>query len=236
MRSAGRSRSPNWNDRPPDVAVDMLVLHYTGMPTAEAALERLCDPAAGVSAHYLIDEAGAVTPLVAEEKRAWHAGVSFWQGRRNLNDVSIGIEIVNPGHEWGYRPFPEPQMAAVEALARSILGRWPIPPARVVAHSDIAPMRKEDPGELFDWARLARAGIGVWPGDVAPQPPDPAVARRALARIGYPLEPQDVPLATTLVAFQRRFRQQRCDGVLDGGTMGCILAVARLCIAGGTAT
>ena len=135
--------------------VDMLVLHYTGMASAEAALDRLRDPAAKVSAHYLIDEDGTVVAMVPELLRAWHAGVSWWQGRAGLNDVSIGIELVNPGHEWGYRPFPDAQMAALVELAQGIVARWPIPAGRVVGHSDIAPTRKEDPGELFDWRRLA---------------------------------------------------------------------------------
>lgn len=226
MPRAGRS--PNWNERPAGVPVDMLVLHYTGMPTAKGALERLCDPAAKVSAHYLIDEDGTVAALVPEEKRAWHAGVSYWQGRGDLNDVSIGIELVNPGHEWGYRPFPAPQRAALVGLARGLLQRWPIPPSRIVAHSDIAPARKEDPGELFDWAGLARAGIGLWPTASTPEPPDMARAAEALARIGYPLQPQGVPFDKTLAAFQRRYRPAQVDGRLDGETMGRILAVARL--------
>lgn len=220
--------SPNWNARPPGAAVDMLVLHYTGMVSAEAALARLRDPAAQVSAHYMIDEDGTVTALVPEAGRAWHAGVSFWQGRANLNDVSIGIELVNPGHEWGYRPFPAAQMTALESLARGILGRWPIPPERVVAHSDIAPMRKQDPGELFDWRGLARAGIGFWPDESPAIPPDPERARAALARIGYALEPQRVPFAMALAAFQRRFRPACCNGCLDAETMGRLLAVAHL--------
>jgi N-acetylmuramoyl-L-alanine amidase len=224
--------SPNWNERPPGAPVDMLVLHYTGMPTAEGALRRLCDPAAEVSAHYLVDEDGTVTALVPEEKRAWHAGVSWWQGRANLNDVSIGIEIVNPGHEWGYRPFPPVQMRAVAVLARDILQRWPIPPGRIVAHSDVAPARKEDPGELFDWPYLARAGIGLWPEGVAAAPPELARAAACLAQIGYPLEPQGVPLASALKAFQRRFRPARCDGELDAATMGRLQAVAALCAGG----
>jgi N-acetylmuramoyl-L-alanine amidase len=221
--------SPNWNERPGGSAPDLLVLHYTGMPTAEAALRRLRDPAAQVSAHYLIDEDGTVTALVPEEKRAWHAGLSWWQGRANLNDVSIGIELVNPGHEWGYRPFPEAQMAALEELAGDLVRRWRLRSLRVVAHSDIAPARKEDPGELFDWRRLARAGIGLWPGPGAAVAPDPALAAATLARIGYPLEPQGVPLALTLAAFQRRFRPACCDGALDGETMALLLAVAGLC-------
>lgn len=220
--------SPNWNERPEGTAPNLVVLHYTGMPTAEAALSRLCDPAAQVSAHYLVDEDGRVVALVDEARRAWHAGVSFWQGRANLNDVSIGIELVNPGHEWGYRPFPEPQMQALLELLAGIAGRWPIPPGRFVAHSDIAPARKEDPGELFDWRRLAAAGFGLWPAAIEPCPADPGSAHAALAAIGYPLEPQGVPLDATLRAFQRRYRQTCCDGRLDSATMGVILAVAAL--------
>lgn len=212
------------------------MLHYTGMRSALAALERLCDPDAAVSAHYLIDEDGRVVPLVPEEERAWHAGVSWWQGRADLNDVSIGIELVNPGHEWGYRPFPEPQMAALIELARGILRRWPIPPDRIVGHSDIAPMRKEDPGELFDWQRLARAGIGLWPAAPEDAEPDAVEAASALARIGYPLEAQGVPFELALTAFQRRFRPEGVDGCLDAPTMGRLLAVARLCSPAAIAT
>ncbi|HWD59164.1 MAG TPA: N-acetylmuramoyl-L-alanine amidase [Stellaceae bacterium] len=207
--------------------IDMLVLHYTGMQSAEAALDRLCDPAAKVSAHYVVAEDGAVWRLVPEERRAWHAGVSYWLGESGLNAVSIGIEIVNPGHEWGYRPFPEPQMAAVEALCRDIVQRRRIPAHRVVGHSDIAPTRKSDPGELFDWPRLARAGIGLWP------PPADGLGRRRgrgvgiveraaalsdLARIGYEVIPGNT--APPLAAFQRRFRPERWDGRLDGETAG----------------
>src|SRR5262249_6695143 len=152
------------NERPVAGRIDMLVLHYTGMRTGEAALERLCDPVAKVSSHYLVEEDGTTWRLVPEEKRAWHAGVSFWAGERDINDFSIGIELVNPGHEFGYRPFPEAQMQALEALARDIVDRHAIRPHRVVGHSDVAPTRKTDPGELFDWARLARKGIGLWPG------------------------------------------------------------------------
>ena len=220
--------SPNHGSRgePPHMRpVDMLVLHYTGMQSAAAALDRLCDPAAQVSAHYVVEEDGTLWRLVPEARRAFHAGVSCWQGESNLNHVSIGVEIVNPGHEWGYRAFPEPQMAAVEALCRDILSRHRIPPYRVVGHSDIAPDRKSDPGELFDWPRLARAGIGLWPS------PAPGLARRRghgvgvvqraagladLARIGYCVSPGTEQVA--LAAFQRRFRPERWDGLLDGET------------------
>ena len=156
--------SPNWDERPPGQPVDLLVLHYTGMASGEAALERLCDPAAKVSAHYLIDEDGTVVALVPEAMRAWHAGRSAWAGRAGSTTRSVGIEIVNPGHEWGYRPFPAAQIAALVELGRGIMERWPIPAWSVVGHSDIAPDRKEDPGELFDWRAWRAAGIGVWPG------------------------------------------------------------------------
>jgi N-acetylmuramoyl-L-alanine amidase len=199
--------------------IDMLVLHYTGMTTAAAALERLCAPDARVSAHYVVEENGTIWRLVPENRCAFHAGVSCWEDERDLNDVSLGIEIVNPGHEWGYRPFPEPQMSSVECLCRDLIGRYSIPPHRVVGHSDIAPTRKSDPGELFDWASLARAGIGIWP-PAKPAPSgfaiDPAEALGDLSSIGYCAKPESQTPA--LVAFQRRFRQSCCDGRLDAET------------------
>ena len=141
----------------------MLVLHYTGMKTAKAALERLCDPAAKVSSHYTIDEDGTVYAHVPEARRAWHAGVSSWAGATDINARSIGIELVNPGHEYGYRDFPDAQIEALITLCQGILLRHPIPSARVLAHSDVAPARKEDPGERLSLGALARAGIGLWP-------------------------------------------------------------------------
>jgi N-acetylmuramoyl-L-alanine amidase len=201
--------------------VDTLVLHYTGMRSAEDALERLCDPAAKVSAHWLIDEDGALSALVDEEARACHAGVSWWQGREGLNATSIGIELVNPGHEWGYRPFPPAQMRSLIALCHGILTRWPIPPARVLGHADIAPERKEDPGELFDWRLLAREGLALWPEpDPAPLPDTPGL-QAALARIGYRVPRTggfDPATRRVIVAFQRHFRPARVDGVLDPET------------------
>lgn len=234
--------SPNHEPRPAATAIDTLVLHYTGMKTAKAALDRLCDATAKVSAHYLIDEAGQVYALVPEARRAWHAGEACWQGARNVNDRAIGIELVNPGHEFGYRPFPEPQMYALEALLHDILARHPIPAARVLGHSDIAPGRKEDPGEYFDWARLARAGIGLWPvwpeatSGPAGGEPTAAAAKAAAAKAAAPIDEiqallhqygYDVPLsgladrATQKVvsAFQRHFRPERIDGVADGETL-----------------
>jgi N-acetylmuramoyl-L-alanine amidase len=211
--------SPNHGPRPEPSRIDMLVLHYTGMATAAAALARLCDPDARVSAHYLVEENGVIWRLVPEARRAFHAGVSCWDGETDLNAVSIGIEIVNPGHEWGYRRFPEPQMAAVERLCQDLLTRHPIPAHRVVGHSDIAPERKSDPGELFDWARLARAGIGISPQAVPPSRDfiiDPAGMAAGLASIGYSVNAESPTAA--LVAFQRRFRQSCCDGKFDRET------------------
>jgi len=208
----------------------MLVLHYTGMKTAAEALERLCAPASQVSAHYLVDEDGTIWRLVAEEHRAWHAGISSWRGRSDVNGASIGIELVNPGHEWGYRPFPEPQMAALEALCRDILARHPILPRHVLGHSDVAPRRKQDPGELFDWPRLARAGIGLFPAASASD--TIADVQRLLAAIGYAVPASgrlDDETALVLAAFQRHFRPSRCDGVADAETRGRIAAVAASC-------
>jgi N-acetylmuramoyl-L-alanine amidase len=211
--------SPNHGPRTKPARIDMLVLHYTGMTTAGAALERLCDPSARVSAHYLVEENGEIWRLVPESRQAFHAGVSCWEGESDLNSVSLGIEIVNPGHEWGYRQFPDPQMASVELLCRNLLTRFSIPQHRVVGHSDIAPERKSDPGELFDWARLARAGIGIWPPANPASPGfviDPARSVSDLSSIGYCANAQSH--APALVAFQRRFRQKCCDGRLDAET------------------
>ena len=214
--------SPNADARPAGQPVDTLILHYTGMRSAAAALERLYDPVAKVSAHYLIDEDGSVTALVAEEARAWHAGVSAWRGETGLNDRSIGIELVNPGHEWGYRPFPRAQYQACIALCRAIIARWPIPPHRVLGHSDVAPDRKEDPGELFDWQRLAAAGIGLWPQPGEGAPRDTATLQAQLARVGYPVPRHgrlDPATRTVITAFQRHYRPTRVDGTPDHGTL-----------------
>lgn len=153
--------SPNFGERAGGVNPSLVILHYTGMRTAEEALARMCDPAAEVSAHYCIDEDGTLYRLVPEDKRAWHAGVSIWKGETDINSHSIGIELVNPGHEWGYRPFTEAQYEALIPLLQDIMARYGIPPANVLGHSDVAPGRKTDPGELFDWARLAAAGVAL---------------------------------------------------------------------------
>lgn len=155
--------SPNFTERRGTDRPDMVVLHYTGMQSAAAAVDRLCDPGPEVSAHYLIAEDGSVTRMVAEEMRAWHAGASRWGAVTDVNSHSIGIELANPGHHLGYPPFPEPQMAALERLLAGVLARWQIDPARVVGHEHVAPGRKIDPGEKFDWLRLARQGLARWP-------------------------------------------------------------------------
>jgi N-acetylmuramoyl-L-alanine amidase len=234
--------SPNWDARPEGVAIDTIVLHYTGMPTAAAALARLRDPAARVSAHYLIEEDGTIWRLVPEAGRAWHCGASFWRGRSALNDCSIGIEIVNPGHEHGYRDFPVLQLAAVCDLCLEILARHAVAARNVVGHSDIAPERKEDPGERFDWAALARNGVGLWPEGVPDlgtgDPVRDAVrlrdVRAALAAIGYRVAPEgalDPALAAVLRAFQRHWRPEAVTGQADSGTLARLLAVARMCTA-----
>lgn len=192
----------------------MLVLHYTGMKDSHAASARLCDPMARVSAHYMIDEDGAVYAMVPEEHRAWHAGISYWAGARDINARSIGIELVNPGHEFGYRPFPDAQITSLIALARDILARHAIRGWRVLGHSDVAPARKDDPGELFPWARLAGEGIGLWPKICDDDPGETAVSG-LLAQFGY--DP-DAPLEKIITAFQRHFRPSRVDGMADAET------------------
>jgi N-acetylmuramoyl-L-alanine amidase len=222
--------SPNHDARPDSGAVDILVLHYTGMRTADEALARLTDPAAKVSAHYTIGRDGCVFRHVAEDRRAWHAGVSWWAGERNVNARSIGIELVNPGHEFGYVPFTGEQIGALIELSQGILSRHPIPPERVVGHSDVAPARKEDPGELFPWERLCEAGIGLWPKPSrrdAQFGKDEDVARQ-LAACGYGTPPDvDVPLATVITAFQRHFRPALLDGAWDGECAAILAALTQ---------
>ncbi|MGF1456367.1 MAG: N-acetylmuramoyl-L-alanine amidase [Alphaproteobacteria bacterium] len=232
---ASEAPSPNFDHRAGPVS--MLLLHYTGMVSGPAALARLRDPAAKVSAHYLVEEDGTVVGLVPEAARAWHAGVSFWAGETDLNSASIGIEIVNPGHEWGYRDFPPAQIRAVIALGLAITARHGIEPARVLGHSDIAPARKTDPGERFPWRALADAGLGVMPpvdGDPVPSGPEPsdraptgsvgdlAGWQRDLAAFGYGWAGRalavtgrlDGPTIAVTRAFQRHFEPERFgDGV-----------------------
>jgi len=229
FRAARVVASPNHDDR--QSAIDILLLHYTGMKSGEAACQRLCDPAAKVSSHYLVYEDGRVDQLVPEARRAWHAGLASWHGATDINARAIGIEIVNPGHELGYQDFPDVQIEAVIALCRDILARHDILPARVLGHSDIAPARKQDPGEKFPWARLSAAGIGRWiepvpigadtalkPGDRGAQVAD---LQRALARFGYAADITnlyDSATAEVVTAFQRHFRPERVDGLADIST------------------
>lgn len=221
--------SPNHGPRPEGVGVELLILHYTGMPTAESALSRLCEPAAQVSAHYTVDEDGTVYAHVPEDRRAWHAGLSSWRGRADVNSRSIGIEIVNPGHEFGYRPFPAAQMAAVADLCLDIMGRHGIAPADVLGHSDIAPARKEDPGELFDWPGLAARGIGLWPqpapaDDLADDSAESAEDVAALlGRYGY-----DSAESRVLLSFQRHFHPERLTGEPDPETLRRLRALLRM--------
>ena len=226
--------SPNHGPRPPGVRPDILLLHYTGMRSAEAAISRLCDAEARVSAHYVIDEAGRISRLVQEDRRAWHAGRAVWAGRTDINSRSIGVELVNPGHAHGYRPFPDAQMTGLEWLCRDVMARHAIVPARVLGHSDVAPQRKEDPGELFDWSRLARAGIGIWP---VPRPfpvgyetPSLSVVQADLRRLGYGLEvtgAMDAETRAVILAFQRHWLPWRLTGAPDpetGWRLQCLLA------------
>lgn len=213
--------SPNHDERGQPVTV--LVLHYTGMQDAESAIARLRDPEAKVSAHYLVAEDGTILRMVDEDRRAWHAGVSYWRGMTALNDHSIGIEIVNPGHEWGYRPFPDEQMDALIPLVREIKDRHAITRGNVVGHSDIAPARKRDPGELFPWGKLARLRLAL------PRPTknlmDPNWTEGgfmlALERFGYDVNDK----MAAVMAFQRRFRPELVDGEIDAELRMILLAL-----------
>lgn len=205
--------SPNHGPRRKGARADMVVLHYTGMTDCASALDRLCDPAAEVSAHYVVDLDGQVFALVPEEARAWHAGVAGWGGVTDVNSHSIGIEVVNPGHELGYPPFPEPQMAALERLLRRILAHHAIAAERVVGHGCVSPGRKRDPGEKFDWRRLALAGLSIWldPDDAtdADAFPEPDAFREAARRFGYPIASEagwDSALCAVWASFAMRFR------------------------------
>jgi len=224
--------SPNFGDRKDDRRPDMILLHYTGMRYADAALELLKAPGSDVSCHYFVHEDGRIVQLVQEARRAWHAGKSFWAGETDINSCSIGIEIVNPGHDHGYPPFPKRQIAAVTALCRSILTRHPIQPTRVLAHSDVAPARKQDPGEKFPWRTLHDSGVGHWvksapimdfgqtlrPGDRSNAV---ATMQKLLAEYGYGVEVNgeyDAATRDVVAAFQRHFRPERVDGIFDAST------------------
>ncbi|HKR16275.1 N-acetylmuramoyl-L-alanine amidase [Rhizorhapis sp.] len=213
--------SPNFDDR--TLPVTMLVLHYTGMPDAASAIEWMTNPASKVSAHYCVTEDGQVIRMVDEDKRAWHAGLAYWRGVTDVNSASVGIEIVNPGHEWGYRPFPEEQISALIPLVADIVKRHGITRGNIVGHSDVAPARKQDPGELFPWHRLARLRLSL------PRPTknlmDPHWSDGgfllALERFGYDITD---PVAA-IRAFQRRYRPEMIDGIIDGECRSILLAL-----------
>jgi N-acetylmuramoyl-L-alanine amidase len=233
--------SPNHGTRAPQLTTDILLLHYTGTTDTTAALACLCNPVAQVSCHYIIDESGEIGQLVPEARRAWHAGVSSWEGETDINSRSIGIEISNGGHSLGYPDFPDAQIEAVIALCRDIIARHHIRADRVLAHSDVAPGRKIDPGEKFPWERLHRAGIGMW---IAPTPPAPPALelgargeavlelQNALARYGFGIKPTgiyDEATVAMVTAFQRHFRCALVDGRADRSTIDALeaLLVAR---------
>lgn len=231
--SMKNSSSPNFDNRVPppgcdQPVIDTMVLHYTGMQTAQEALARLCDPQAQVSAHYLIEEDGTLHQLVDPKKRAWHAGVSSWQGREGLNHTSIGVELVNPGHEFGYRAFPDAQIECLLILLAKLKDRFSIPTSRFIGHSDIAPDRKQDPGELFPWKVLAAQGFGVWPNSTTKDKTILAKKgivgtevdwlNQSLSAIGYsvPVQAEFSSITeTALVAFQRHWRPSVVNGLLD---------------------
>ena len=228
--------SPSSSHDEREEEIDILLLHYTGMPSAEEAVARLCDPGSKVSCHYLIHEDGRIVQMVPEERRAWHAGLSNWEGETDVNSRSIGIEIHNPGHEHGYRDFPDAQIEAVIALGLDICARHNIPRNRVLAHSDVAPRRKEDPGEKFPWDRLFAAKLGHWqkPAPLTTQGDtffegdegEPVEEIQSLFSIyGYGLEISGVFDAQTkavATAFQRHFRQEKVDGIVDPSTIATI--------------
>lgn len=225
--------SPNHDARRGEAAIDMLVLHYTGMKDFDTALGRLTDYDAKVSAHYLINEDGAIYSLVPEDRRAWHAGVSSWHGNTDINSCSIGIELVNPGHENGYRGFTTAQMEACYSLSTDIVLRHNIPSERVLGHSDVAPGRRRDPGELFDWTDMAMHGIGIWPErfnepypyhqnlDVGSSGPDVCDIQKNLATFGYKIQVNgkyDINTKHVVMAFQRHFRPSLINGSVDAAT------------------
>ena len=223
--------SPNYGSRRGGLRADMLILHYTGMEDAERAVYWLCAPESEVSCHYLVDEAGGIVQMVDEAERAWHAGASCWHGETDINSCSIGIEIHNPGHELGYPDFPDAQMLAVEALVRDIMTRHAMVPERLLAHSDIAPARKIDPGEKFNWARLAAAGLGLWlPPEarhddvgygIGDEGPVISMLQRELRDFGYGIEVNgsfDRQTEIVVLAFQRHWRPDLVDGRWDRST------------------
>ncbi len=229
--------SPNFNERSEGQNPSLLILHYTGMKSAKAALEHLCDPKSEVSAHYVIEETGKIHNLVPCDKRAWHAGKAFWQGETDINSASIGIEIVNPGHEFGYTPFPEKQIKAVVKLCKDLIAQYDIKPSGVLGHSDVAVTRKIDPGHLFPWKDLADEGVGLWP---SPNEMDYQAAEdiilsndslhALLCSFGYDFEKQ---FEEVVIAFHRHYCPEKftsCEDTpadIDIGTVAKLLSLVR---------
>ncbi len=220
--------SPNHNERAEETLLAYVVLHYTGMPTAAEALNRLRDPHSEVSCHYMIDEEGSVTQMVKEEHRAWHAGHSYWLGKRDINSQSLGIELVNLGHAFGYKPFPKAQIDSLKTLLHDIMARYSLPPSALLGHSDIAPTRKEDPGELFPWQELAESGLGLWP---IPTPEDrrpalPDEIAMMLGELGYEVRTPGT-LEAAQKAFLRRYHPERLEDGFDEETTARLRALER---------
>ena len=232
--------SPNYDLRKPSFSLDiikMLVVHYTGMSSCNQAIQRLCDPKEKVSAHLLIDEDGTIYRLVADEFRAWHAGLSFWQGNYDINSISIGIELANPGHEWGYRSFPTEQINSLIDIVNYLIDKYNIPNTGIVGHSDIAPGRKKDPGELFPWKKLSNAGIGIWPDDLSVNNNNGnfwdnlstigyAVSNYELSKLGF--KNYEIGKTRVIEAFQRRFTPHKISGHIDNETIMMSNFVSRL--------
>lgn len=226
-----QSPSPNYDARKDGKKPTLVILHYTGMTEADEARQRLCDAASKVSAHYLIERGGQIWQLVAESERAWHAGVGAWQAEMDINSASIGIEMVNRGHQWGYQTFPDQQIEAAIELLRDLQQRHQIPAGNILGHSDVAPQRKEDPGEYFPWQKLATASLGLWPTTVISDDRhmDYGEARRLLRAIGYDCVATgeyDLPLRRVLLAFQRHWLPHHLSGLADKPTASLLLAVA----------
>lgn len=217
--------SPNFEERKPGIALEYIVMHYTGMPDAASAITRMCDPAAKVSAHYVIDEDGSIVQLVAEDRRAWHAGKSYWRGITDVNSASIGIELVNPGHAWGYRPFPKAQIAAAKDLVRDLVARHHLnPKLALTGHSDVAPVRRQDPGELFPWKEFADEGFGLWPVGKDYSPANEKEILTLLKAIGYDITaPREA-----LMAFQRHYHPENLTGIANPETVARMRALKEL--------
>ena len=219
-------KSPNYGPRISEDGnepkINMLVLHYTGMSSHSLSLEHLCNPLSKVSAHFLLDEKGNTYQLVATKNRAWHAGISSWRGIKDINSHSIGIELSNPGHDFGYRNFPDPHIDALIRLSKELINTHPIPPRNIIGHSDVAPGRKIDPGELFPWEQFASEKIGIWPKphSIKSKTYKDVIISKMLSSYGYDTENNS--LKDVISAFQRHFRPKCFDGIADDETISIL--------------